>query len=267
MSELSLQDLERTATAYDQLLVPGVLQAWMPVVVSAAEIGRGQRVLDVACGTGTLTRAAKLQTDPGGLAVGLDINPGMLSVAARGGPDIEWRQGEAESLPFEQGVFNAVVSQFGLMFFANREKAIQEMVRVLQPKGRLAVAVFDSLPRIPAYETMTVVFERVVGRSVADALRFPFVLGDKKGLASLFLDAGIPSATITSHTAMGRFATASDMVFADVRGWFPFARIKLNECEVEAVIHEAERALQPFMTAGGAVEFQVSAHIVKWTKP
>lgn len=72
-------------------------------------------------------------------------NPGMLSVAARTAPDIEWRQGAAESLPYPDETFDSVVNQFGLMFFTHRRAALQEMVRVLVPGGRLAVAVFDSL--------------------------------------------------------------------------------------------------------------------------
>ena len=263
MSELRLQELENTAAAYHQLLVPAVLQEWTPLVADAADICPGQRVLDVACGTGVLTCAAMVRAGAGGAVVGLDINPGMLSVAARIAPEIEWRQGEAESLPFKERSFDAVVSQFGLMFFANREAALREMARVIVPGGRLAVAVFDSLVRIPAYEAMAAVFERIVGKEVAGALRLPFALGDKEQLAALFFAAGIPSAVITSHKSKGRFATVKDMVLADVRGWFPFAGITLDDSEIEAVTQEAERALEPFLTPGGAVEFPVSAHIVK----
>jgi ubiquinone/menaquinone biosynthesis C-methylase UbiE len=265
MTELSLQQLENTAAAYDRLLAPAVLQPWTHLVADAADIGSGQRVLDVACGTGVLTRTALARAGADGSITGLDINPGMLSVAARNAPEIEWHRGEAESLPFRDASFDAVISQFGLMFFADQAAAPREMLRVLVRGGRLAVAVFDSLERNPAYEAMAGVFERAVGNDVASALRFPFSLGDEKRLASLFASAGIPDAAIASHQTTGRFASVSDMVRADVEGWFPFAGISLDRVQVEAVTREAERALRPYLTAGG-VEFPISAHIVSTTK-
>jgi ubiquinone/menaquinone biosynthesis C-methylase UbiE len=81
----------------------------------------------------------------------LDANPGMLAVAARLAPGVEWRQGTAESLPYSDQSFNAVVRQFGLMFFTDRRQALREMLRVLAPGGHLAVAVWDSLANTPAY--------------------------------------------------------------------------------------------------------------------
>jgi SAM-dependent methyltransferase len=266
MGELSLRDLEKTAAAYDRLLVPAVLEPWTRLVADAADIRAGQRVLDVACGTGVLTQTAAARVGANGSAIGLDINPGMLSVAARNAPEIEWRQGEADSLPFKDASFDAALSQFGLMFFASKEAALREMSRVLVRGGRLAVAVFDALERNPAYEAMVGVFERVVGKDVAGALRLPFALGETKQLVSLFSGAGMPAAAITSREARARFASVRDMVRADVEGWFPFAGLALGEGQIEAVTREAERALRPYLTARGGVEFPISAHIVSATK-
>jgi SAM-dependent methyltransferase len=261
-----MRELENTAAAYDELLVPAVLQAWAQPVAEAAEIRSGQRVLDVACGTGVLTRTAAARVGRSGSVVGLDINPAMLSVAARTPSAIEWRQGEAEALPFDDRSFDAALSQFGLMFFRDREAALREMARVVVAGGRLAVAVFDRLDDIPAYRTMAGVFEDVVGKETADALRFPFALGDPRQLAALFAAAGMPAAKITTRTSTGRFASVRAMVLADVMGWFPFAGIELDETAIAAVTATAQAALRPFLTAGGAVEFEVSAHIAATRK-
>jgi SAM-dependent methyltransferase len=223
-------------------------------------------VLDVACGTGVLARTAAERVGPDGSVTGLDINPAMLAVAARHAPEIEWRQGAAEALPFDDESYDAVVSQFGLMFFADRRAALQEMLRVLIPGGRLAVAVFDSLENVPAYATMVAVLERVVGKPAADALRFPFSLGDAEGLKSLFAAAGIAGAVTTTQKAPVRFASVRDMVLADVKGWFPFAGIEVDAPTIEAEVREAEAALAPFLAADGAVAFQVAAHVVTATK-
>lgn len=266
MGELSIQELENTAAAYDELLAPALFQEWTSRVADAAEIRTGQRVLDVACGTGVLARTAAARVGPSGSVAGLDINPGMLSVAARVAPEIEWRQGSAESLPYEDQSFDAVVSQFGLMFFPDRHTALRETVRVLTPGGHLAVAVFDSLDNIPAYAAMATVLQRLVGKDTADALRFPFSLGDTEELSSLFAAAGITSAVVTSQKGVACFPSVKDMVLADVKGWFPLAQINLDERTIKAVVTEAEAALEPFLTPNGAVEFQVPVHIVTATK-
>jgi SAM-dependent methyltransferase len=166
------------ADIYEEFFVPALFAAWPGPVADAAGIGPGQKVLDVACGTGVLAREAASRVRPGGTVTGLDRNDGMLAVARRKAPEIEWRQGEAEALPFPDGRFDAVVSQFGLMFFEDRVLALAEMWRVLGPGGRLAVAVWDALERTPGYAAMTALLQRLFGARIADALRAPYCLGD-----------------------------------------------------------------------------------------
>jgi ubiquinone/menaquinone biosynthesis C-methylase UbiE len=266
MSELSLQDLESAATAYDELLAPAVFQEWTHRVADAANIRSGQHVLDVACGTGVLARTVEARVGPSGTVTALDINQGMLVVAERNAPQIKWRQGEAEALPFNDQSFDAVVSQFGLMFFPDRVTALREMLRVLVPGGHLAVAVFDSLHNDSAYGAMTTVLERLISKEIADALRYPFILGDKEELLSLFAAAGITSAAVASQKATTRFANVKDMVLADVKGWFPLAGINLGTPMIDTLVTEAQAALEPFTLSNGSVEFPVSAHIVTATK-
>jgi ubiquinone/menaquinone biosynthesis C-methylase UbiE len=110
MNDPAMQAQIDAATVYEDFLVPALFQEWAPRVVSAAELQPGHRVLDVACGTGVLAREAALCVGSTGSVVGLDANPGMLAVAARLAPGVEWRQGTAESLPYPDESFNAVVS-------------------------------------------------------------------------------------------------------------------------------------------------------------
>ena len=203
MGEPSLQAEIDAANAYEELFVPALLGQWAPRVVDAAGIEPGQRVLDVACGTGVLAREAAVRTGPTGSVTGLDSSAGMLTVARRLEPEFEWRQARAESLPFPDGAFDAVVSQFGLMFFADRTQALREMLRVLAPGGRLAVAVWDSLDNTPAYASAVEILKRVAGERAADALGAPFMLGDRRDLARLFSDAGMASAEIRTHHGTG----------------------------------------------------------------
>ena len=168
MSDPTLQAQIAAANAYETLFVPSLFRPWAAKVVDAAQIQAGHRVLDVACGTGILAREVSLRTGATGTVTGLDPNPGMLAVAERLAPTIEWRQGVAESLPFPDQSFDVVVSQFGLMFFTDRRQAIREMLRVLAPGGRLVIAVWDSLDNIPAYASEVELLDRVAGRQAAD---------------------------------------------------------------------------------------------------
>lgn len=262
MSEPTIQARIDAANAYEALFVPALFGPWAPKVMAAAEIQPGERVLDVASGTGVLAREAASRTAPGGSVTGLDANPGMLEVARLLAPEVEWRQGLAESLPFADGSFDAVVSQFGLMFFTDRRQAIREMLRVLAPGGRVAVAVWDSLDSMPAYVAEVALLERIAGREAADALRAPFVLGDRDGLASLFADARATSVKIATHQGTARFPSVRVMVEADLRGWLPVMGIHLPKDQIARILEEAEDVLGPWRLSDGAAEFVTSAHIV-----
>ena len=265
MSESASQAQIDVATAYERLFVPALFQAWAPRVVAAAQIRPGHRVLDVACGTGVLAREAASHVGSTGSVAGVDPNPGMLAVAARLAPSIEWREGTAESLPYPERSFDAVVSQFGLMYFSDRRHALREILRVLAPGGRLAVAVWDRLDNTPAYAAEAALIERVAGRQAADSLRAPFVLGDREDLAALFTSAGVASVTVTTHDGIARFPSIRSMVDADLRGWLPVTGVTLPEEQIRRILEEAEHVLQPYVTPERTVTFDSPAHIVTGT--
>jgi SAM-dependent methyltransferase len=236
-------------------------------VVDAAALRPGQRVLDVACGTGVLARAAAPRVGPDGRVAGLDPGAGMLAVARDAAPAIDWQQGVAEALPFADAAFDAVLSQFGLMFFTDRHGALREMLRVLAPGGRLAVAVWDGLERIPAYAAEVALLERMAGQEAADALRAPFVLGDRAALAALVEDAGAGDVGLTTLPGRADFPAVRVMVEADLRGWLPLLGVHLEESRITAVLAEAEHALRAWRTADGRVAFRIQAHLVTATRP
>jgi SAM-dependent methyltransferase len=259
--EVEIASLE-AASAFEEIFVPALFREWGPKVAGAARVERGDRVLDVACGTGVLARAAAEITGPSGSVVGLDIDPGMLAVAKRMAPRIAWHQGDAGSLPFPDRSFDAVVSQFGLMFFPDRPAALREMWRVLRPGGRMAVAVWASLDETPAYAIEADLIERFGGRAAGDVVRAPFVLGDKARLAAAFSEAGIPDVSVTTVAGTGRFPDIRTMVEIDLLGWLPTVGIELDEPVISEILRAAESELRRFVTGDGHVEFASPGHIV-----
>jgi ubiquinone/menaquinone biosynthesis C-methylase UbiE len=135
------------AERYERYVARYILAPWARLLVDAARVAQGDHVLDVACGTGVVTREAAKCVGSGGHVVGVDLNPAMIEVArslpADGGP-IEWLERSALDLGLDDASFDAVLCQQGLQFFPDKLVALQEMRRVLRPGGRLALSVWSS---------------------------------------------------------------------------------------------------------------------------
>lgn len=254
------QVTQSAAEIYEEFFIPALFQGWPERIADAANIQAGQHVLDLACGTGVLARTIAERVGPTGSVVGLDINEGMLTMAKRKAPNLEWKQGRAESLPFDDSAFDTVVSQFGLMFFENRLTAVREMSRVLRPGGKLAVAVWSTLENTPGYAAMAALLERLFGRETAEALHAPYSLGDVEVLLPLFDDPNLQDLNVITLDGIARFPSISSWVFTDIKGWTLSDNI--NEAQYEHLLEEAEKELQPFVKADRTVEFRAPAHIV-----
>jgi len=250
------------AKIYDEFYIPGLFAEWAPRVINAAHICRGQRVVDVACGTGVLTRAVAERVGANGFTVGVDINEGMLSIAREKAPAVEWHQAPAEKLPLDDDSFDSVVCQFGLMYFADQQAALEEMMRVLRPGGNLAVVVWDKLENSPGYEQETRLFQRVLGDEFSD--ESPYNLGDREILKQLFACAGI-SADISTHEGTARFASIEDWIYTDVNGWTIDDAVDGDKYEL--LLLEARKQLSQFVAPEGTVAFATPAHIVTARKP
>jgi ubiquinone/menaquinone biosynthesis C-methylase UbiE len=124
---------------YDQ--IAHGIQAVADHVVRSACIRAGERVLDIACGTGNTALAARAR---GAAVTGLDLTPELLAIARKraaiaGYGDITWKEGDAEGLPFPDGAFDVVVSSCGLMFAPDQQKVASEVARVTSRGGRIAI--------------------------------------------------------------------------------------------------------------------------------
>jgi ubiquinone/menaquinone biosynthesis C-methylase UbiE len=149
---------------YEQALVGPLFQPWVEPLLEEVELKPGNRVLDIACGTGIVARIAKERQGSAGTVVGVDLNPQMLAVARRLAPTIDWRQGDAGALPLRDGeTFDIVLCQQGFQFFADRTAAVRQMHSVLVKGGRLGVSTWRSDEESPVLHELRRVAERHVG--------------------------------------------------------------------------------------------------------
>jgi SAM-dependent methyltransferase len=252
---------------YEALFVPALFEPWTRHLVDGATIKEGCHVLDVACGSGVLTRHAFAEAGKSGRVVGLDPAPGMIAAANEVEPEVEWVSGRAEELPFEDGEFDCVVSQFGMMFFQDRDKAANEMHRVLKPGGRLAVAVWNSIEHNPAYGDIIAVLDEQVSTAAGDALRLPYSLGDADHVTKSFLDCGFDDVTYQTRTEHASFPSSRTMVEAELRGWLPLFGINLTEEKIADVLVKSDNRLAKYAAESGTAVFPTSAHIVTARRP
>ena len=249
---------------YESCFVPAIFEAWAGPVADAAGIRTGNKVLDVGCGTGVLAREALRRVGQEGQVVGLDLNEGMLAVAARAEPKIEWRQGDAASLPFKDASFDVVVSQFALMYFLDRMGSLSQMWRTLAPAGRIAVAVWAPIDRARGYRILVDIAARQCEGEAAGVLAAPFVLGDQAELAKLFVDSGILGASVTPYGGSIRFPSVTEFILIEVKG-SPLADM-LSDDVMETLAAESERALAEFVVPSGEIIMPMDAHIVTASK-
>lgn len=242
------------AEVYEQFFLPAVFDQWPGRILERAGTGPGNRVLDVGCGTGILARTALQRVMPGGTVTGVDPNPGMLGVARRT-PGIEWRQGAAEDLPFADGAFDTVVSQFALMFFDDRARAVTEMRRVLVGGGCVAVATWADLDRTPGYAAMVDLLDDLFGSDAGDALRAPYNLGDPDLLKSLF-DAEFENVVVDLVDGTARFDSIEAWVHTDIRGW---TLSTMSDDDYERLLGAARTELARFVADDGVVTFPAPA--------
>lgn len=246
------------AEIYDAFFVPALFGQFPQRVLEHTGVGPGARVVDIGCGTGIVARAARERVGPNGGVVGVDPNEGMLAVARRSAPSIDWRCAGAESLPIDDRSFDHVVSQFAAMFFTDRVAAFEEMARVTVHGGIVTIVTWADLGRVPGYDAMVALIDDELGREAADALRAPFVLGDAEGVRRLLAPLG-HDIRMDEIAGTARFASIADWVRTDVRGW-TLADMVDDDGEA-ALIARAERELASFVSADGSVAFPAPALI------
>ena len=172
---------DRIARVYDRMnsvMTAGLHHKWRSRAADLARVGAGDRVLDVAAGTGDMAIELKRRVGASGEVIGSDFSEGMLAIAREKDPSIRWEWGDAHALPYEDGAFAACTCGFGVRNFAELDRGLAEMVRVVRPGGRVVVLEMTTPTRPPLSTFFHVWFDRVVpslGRFAGDSDAYTYL--------------------------------------------------------------------------------------------
>ena len=252
------------AEVYERQLVPAMFAPWAPKLVDLAEVEPGQRVLDLACGTGVVTRLAAERAGNAGRVVGLDVNGAMLTVARSlapvGGRSIEWLEASALDIPLPNAGFDAVLCQQGLQQFPDRPAALREVRRVLIGGGRFAFSVWSRIEGSPGMAALVQALERHVGIEAANNRRAPFALGDAEDLHNLVSGAGFHDVQLSTLVETARFPSPEALVEYQLAATPLSILGALTDASRRAVAQDVHAALGAYLEAG-ALSVPMEAHV------
>jgi ubiquinone/menaquinone biosynthesis C-methylase UbiE len=248
---------------YDQYMVPLIFEVSADDLVKRA-VGRNPvRVLELAAGTGVVTR--RLASALSAPITATDLNPGMLERAAEVGTSrpVEWRQADAMNLPFEDGSFDLVLCQFGAMFFPDRARAFAQTRRVLRPGGTFLFNVWD---RIEENEFANTIVQALNAHFPTNALTFmartPYGYFDHAQISKDLRDGGFTApAAIDTVTARSHAASARIPALAFCQGTPMRAELEARGASLDAMTTHATAAIAARFGAG-PVEAKIQSCVV-----
>jgi len=207
---------------YDRYLGPVLFHEFADDLAQRVKVVPGMRVLELACGTGIVTRRLADRLRGHGSIVGTDLNEAMIAYGhgqmPPGSEHVEWQTADATKLPFPDQSFDAVVCQFGLMFFPDKAASIRESFRVLKPGGHYLFSVWDTLGKNPAAR----IAHETAGRFFpADPPLFysvPYSLHDPAPVRKMLAEAGFGQIEVTSLEKSGASPSAADAATGLIEG-------------------------------------------------
>lgn len=260
------------AEAYEHFLVPHLFAPWADDLLDRAAVRPGERVLDVACGSGIVARRAASRLGSTGRVVGVDPNSGMLAAARAAASreqvdvQIEWTEGRAESLPVDDGAFDLVCCQMGLQFFSDRAGALQEFHRALAPGGRIALSVGQGIER----QTLHADLDEIIARQTGYPVFGPtvFSLGDTDALHALLQQAGFRDIEVEPVAAAVRFPDPTAFVTMQLRGAAAAVPglAAMDPATLSATIGVVQESAKPVLSRyvdDGSLAFTIHNHVVQ----
>ncbi len=254
MSTPSYRDFTGTAAEnYQRYFVPAIGAPVAEDLLALADLAPGERVLDVACGTGVVARLAAERVGAGGAVTGVDVAADMIAVAeatpAPEGAPIEWQTGDATSLPLSDDSYDVVLCQMGLMFMEDRAGALAEMRRVTAPGGRVVVNTPGAIQ--PPFELMEQAIVEHVSPELGGFVRAVFSMHDPDALAGLLREAGLEDVSASESKATLRLPGPADFLwqYVNLTPMGPFVAEAPEEARA-AMEQQVVESWQPFVVDG-----------------
>ncbi len=232
---------------YDRILVPLIFAPCADDLVARVKPCAASRVLELACGTGSVTTRLAETLGPSARIMATDLNDAMLDVARLkqiSGAAVTWQQADATALPFAARSFDAVVCQFGWMFFPDKARAMHEARRVLVPGGRLFYTVWDRIESCPVYDLANAAVHACFRADPPTFLQTPFGMSDPDVHRRLMADAGFTGVSIDVLAHTGAPMNAARMAEGIVRGGPLATEIEARKGDVAAVVRSIEERLE-----------------------
>jgi ubiquinone/menaquinone biosynthesis C-methylase UbiE len=246
------------AENYQRFFVPSIGAPVADDLIGVAGLQPGERVLDVACGTGVVTRLAAERIGAAGTVAGLDVNPGMLAVARSITPpeiSIDWYEASAESMPLPDEAFDVVFCQMGLQFVPNKQAALREMRRVLVTGGRAFVSVPG--PKPPMFAIMKDALASHIDPKAAFFADLVFSMHDVDELTELMRDAGFREVDVRAKPKALRLPAPADFLWQYIHST-PLAEAvaQAGQAKRDALERDVCEQWQEFVV-DGSMSFQV----------
>lgn len=205
---------------YDKYLGPILFEPYALDLAERLKNDQVNHVLELACGTGRVTKHLVEIISENGSLIASDLNPGMLDVARAKlqNNKIIWEVADAQNLPFDDNRFDHIVCQFGVMFFADKEKSFKEANRILIPGGKFIFNTWESLEKNPRIDLMWKVMHEVFGNEAPDFLqKGPYSFYDTSIIEQLLLNTGFTNIQIESVAKTTEYNEPDDLIkgFAD----------------------------------------------------
>ena len=257
---------ERVADKYDSTWASSTRQ-FIPPLLDAAEVSGKMSILDVGCGPGYVSAAA---TERGALPTGLDFAAEMIAVAKKMFPGIEFREGDAQDLPFPDATFDRVVANFALLHLANPKRAMSEAARVLKPGGRFAFTTWAKISENPFVKIVDDATQAHANLDVDLPLGPPFYLFEnEEGFRQALDHAGLDGASMNFKVHRIEWNVPSARFVFDVEmnaGVRTAGLLARQTPEALRKIQSAiEKSVQPY-TKGDGFAIPKTAYIVSAAK-
>lgn len=256
------QPIDTTAAeAYEQHMVPGMFQYWAELLVRIAAPQPGERVLDVACGTGIGARLAAHHVSPGGKVSGLDVDAGVVAVARKLAESIEWHCANALEMPFEAATFDLCLCLQGLQFLPDRVAGLSELRRVLKPSGRLVASLWAAVVYNKGHEAVVRALESQ-GVDASPAKR-ACSFASPEEIRETASRAGFTHIEVRTEDGVSRFASVQSFIDGMTIG-SPSTRhavARLPESGRATFVKDVTATLEPYVREG-QLQYPMRTHIL-----